>query len=155
MHQMSGCNWNCELTQYYSNACHIHCIYAIHGCKKSPIHWGMDGRSYLCQIKKHCNLKKNCSLRLNAVTFKEIFFRSNYFGSQPFLISCYFTRIFVHLPVIVPVCYFSVHKLIGRDPANIYLFKSNSRNTKKRYEIYTTESHSDILLLSVSTVEFE
>ena len=99
--------------------------------------------------------EKSYSLRLNAVTFKEIFFRSNYFGSQPFLISCYFTRIFVHLPVIVAVCYFSVHKLIGWDLENIYLFKSNSRNTKKRKEIHTTESHFDILLLSASIVEFE
>ena len=40
---------------------------------------------------------KNCSLRLNAVTFKETFFRSNYSGSHPFLATCYFTRIFAHL----------------------------------------------------------
>ena len=86
----------------------------------------------LLSNKETLHPEKNCSLRLNAVTFKEIFFRSNYFGSQPFLISCYFTRIFVHLPVIVAVCYFSVHKLIGWDLENIYLFKSNSRNTKKR-----------------------
>ena len=88
-------------------------------------------------------------------------FRNNYFGSQPFLMSCYFTRIFVHLPVIVAVCYFSVHKLIGWDPANIYLFKFNSRNTRKRYQICskltinTIESRSDVLLLSGSIVDFE
>ena len=40
--------------------------------KKIPIHWGMDGGSYFCEIKKHYTLKKkNCSLRLNVVTFKE------------------------------------------------------------------------------------
>ena len=64
--------------------------------------------------------------------------------------SCYFTRIFVHLQVIVTVCYFSVQKLIGWDPANIYLFKFNSRKTRKRYEICskltinTIESCSDV-----------
>ena len=35
IHQMGGCNWNCELTQYPSNTCQIYCIYAIHGCKCS------------------------------------------------------------------------------------------------------------------------
>ena len=49
--------------------------------------------------------------------------------------SCYFTRIFAQLPVIVAVYCFSVHKLIGWDTANIYLFKFNSRNTGKKYEI--------------------
>ena len=110
----------------------------------------MDGCSYFCEIKKHCTLKKICSLRLNSVTSKKNFFRSNLFGSQPFLISCFFTRIFVHLPVIVAVCYFSVHKLIGWNPENIYLFKFNSRNSRKVYEIRpmlkinTRESCSDV-----------
>ena len=44
--------------------------------------------------------------------------------------SCYFTKIFVDLLVIAAVCYFSVYKFIGWDPANIYLFKVNSKNTK-------------------------
>ena len=94
--------------------------------------------------------EKNCSLRLNAVTFKEIFFKSNYFESQPFLMSYHFTKIFVHLPVIAAVCYFSVDKLIGWDPVNIYLFKFNSKNTRKRSEIClkltinTIESRSDV-----------
>ena len=26
---MGGCNWNCELTQYFSNTCQIHCIFAM------------------------------------------------------------------------------------------------------------------------------
>ena len=64
--------------------------------------------------------------------------------------SCYFTEIFVHLPAIVAVSYFSVHKLIGWVPANIYLFKFNCRNTGKRYEICpklatnTIESRSNV-----------
>ena len=47
----------------------------------------------------------------------------------------YFTKICVHLPAIAAVCYFSVHKLIGWDSVKIYLFKVNSRNTRKKYEI--------------------
>ena len=122
IHHMGGCNWDCELTQYLSNTCQIHCIYAIHGCKchfkKNPIHLGMDGYSYVCEIKKHSTQKK-----LFPVTKRSnFFFRNNYFESQPFLMSCYFTRIFVHLPVNVAVCYFNVHKLIGWDSTNIYLF---------------------------------
>ena len=35
IHWMGNCNWNCELTQYLSNTCQIHCIYEIHGCKCS------------------------------------------------------------------------------------------------------------------------
>ena len=100
---------------------------------KLRIHWEMDGRSYFREIKKHCILKKICSLRLNAVTYKgKHFFRNNYFGSHPFLMTCYFSKIFEHPPVIAEVCYFSVHKLIGWEPANIYLFKANSRNTIKK-----------------------
>ena len=45
--------------------------------------------------------------------------------------SCYFANIFVHLLVIAAVCYFNVYNLIDWDLANIYLFKVNSRNTKK------------------------
>ena len=33
IHQMGGYNWNCELTQYLSNTCQIHFIYATHGSK--------------------------------------------------------------------------------------------------------------------------
>ena len=110
----------------------------------------MDDHSYFCEIKEHCILKKNCSLRLSAVTFKENLFLDNYFGSQPFLMRCYFTRIFVHLPVIVAARYFSVHKLLWWDPGNICLFRFNSRNPTKRYEICpkltinTIESRSDV-----------
>ena len=61
--------------------------------------------------------------------------------------SCFFAKIFVHVLVIVAVCYFNV-KLIDWDPANIYLFKVNSRNTKKwsdicpKLPINTVESRS-------------
>ena len=75
---------------------------------------------------------------------------NNYFWSQPFLMNCYFTRIFEHLPINGAAWYFSIHKLIGWDPENIYLFEFNSRNTSKRYEIYPKltiniiESRSDV-----------
>ena len=62
--------------------------------------------------------------------------------------SCYFTKIFVDLLVIAAVCYFSIYKLIGWDPANIYLFKVNSKSTKTwkdvcpKLPINTPESRS-------------
>ena len=68
--------------------------------------------------------------------------------------SCYFTKIFVYLLVIAAVCYFSVYKLIGRDPANIYLFKVNSKNTKTwsdvcpKLPINTVESRSGVFNVS-------
>ena len=125
---MGGCNRNCELTHNLSGTCQIHCIYAIH--------------DYKCLQWIACLLA--------CMDARKIFFRNNFFGSQPFLKTCNFTNIFVHLPVIVAVCYFSVHKLKGWDPADIYLFKFNSRNIRKRYEICrkltinTIESRSDV-----------
>ena len=92
--------------------------------------------------------ENNCSLRLNAVSYKEkMFFQEQllYSRSQIFLISCYFTKIFVHLSVLAAGCYLSVHKLIRCDPANIYLFKVNSRNTRKRCEMCSK--------LTVNTIE--
>ena len=45
------------------NTCQIHCIYAIYGCKCSSkkyyIHWGMVGRNYFHETKKHSTLKKS------------------------------------------------------------------------------------------------
>ena len=48
--------------------------------------------------------------------------------------SCNFTKIFVHLLIIAAVSNFNVYKLIGWDPENVYLFKTNSTNTGKRCE---------------------
>ena len=104
--------------QYLSNTCQTHCIYAIYGWKCSSkqyrIHWGMNGRSYVCKIKIHCTLKKTVPCEQF-----QTFFRNNYFGPHPFLMNFFFTKIFVHLPVIAAVYYFSVYELIGWDPANI------------------------------------
>ena len=122
INRMGGCNWNCELTQCISNTCQIHCIYAIHDCKcsfeKNPYPLRNGWPQLLLWNKETLYPEKNWFLRLNAVTFKEFFFKNNYFGSQSFLMSCYFTRIFVHLSVIVAVCYFSIPKLIGWHPEN-------------------------------------
>ena len=68
--------------------------------------------------------------------------------------SCYFTKIFVHLSVTEAVCYFSVYKLIEWDPANIYLFKANSGNTRKMCEvcpkltIKTVENPSGVFIVN-------
>ena len=93
----------------------------------------MDGRNYFHEIKKHCTSEKNSSLRLDTVTHKEKwFFRNNYFGSQPFLMGCYLTKVFVQLPAIPVACYFNVYKLTGWDPANVYLSKVNRINARKK-----------------------
>ena len=68
--------------------------------------------------------------------------------------SCYFTKIFVYLLVIAAVCYFSVYKLIGWEPANIYLFKVNSKNTKTwsdvcpKLPINTVEIRSGVFIVN-------
>ena len=69
-----------------------------------------------------------------------------YFGSPSFIMNCYFTEFFIH--------YFRVYKLIVWDSANIYLFKVNSRNTRKIYEIClkltknTIESCSGVFIVN-------
>ena len=68
--------------------------------------------------------------------------------------SCYFAKIFVYLLAIAAVCYFSVNKLTEWDPANIYLFKVNSKNTKTcsdvcpKLPIITVESRSGVFIVS-------
>ena len=136
---MGGCNWNFDSTQCFLNMCQIHRIAcAIHGCK--------------CSSKLHCTLKKNCSLRLNTRKY----FQEQLLYNTAFHYGCYFIKIIVHLSVIEVVRYFSIYKLIGKDPANIYFFKANSRNTRQRYVICpnlttnTIESRSGVF-----TVNFE
>ena len=117
----------------------------------------MYGRNYFCEIKKHSTLMKETvpTTKHSNLQGKKIF-KNNYFGSQPFIISCYFTAIVVHFSVIAPVCYFSVYKWIGWDSANIYLFKINSRSARKRYEIYPKLTINTIKSRSgVFTVNFE
>ena len=81
---------------------------------------------------KYCTLKK----LFPAINYKEkMFFRNNYSTLDHSLFlwvfTYYFTKIFVHLSVIAAVCYFSIYKLIVRDPANVYFFKVNSRTLEK------------------------
>ena len=61
-----------------------------------------------------------------------MFFRNNYFGSHSFFMSYHFCKIFVHLLIVAAVSNFIIFILIGRDLANICLFKVNSRNIRKR-----------------------
>ena len=77
-----------------------------------------------------------------------------YFGSQSFLMSfSYFSKIFVHLSIIAARCYFSIYQLTGWDPANIKLFKIDSRNTRKickicqELTINTIESRSAVFVV--------
>ena len=77
IHQTGGCNWNSKLTQYLSNTCQIHCIYAITGCKcsfKKPYSLRNGWPQLLLWNKETLHPEKSCSLRLKAVTFKEIFY---------------------------------------------------------------------------------
>ena len=71
-----------------------------------------------------------------AINYKEkMFFRNDYSTLDHSLFlwvfTYYFTKTYVHLSIIVASCYFSVYKLIGWDPANIYLFKFNGKTLEK------------------------
>ena len=68
----------------------------------------MDGCNYLREIKKPCTLRK----LFQAIEHSNL--RNNYFGSQYFLMSCCFTKIFVHPSVIAAVSYFGVYILKGQ-----------------------------------------
>ena len=97
---------------------------------------------------------KNCSLQLNAVTYKEKHsFRNNYFGSYPFLMSCYFNKIFVHLPVIAAVYYFSVYKLIARRSGTMVLtlWEECERGQKKRKRDKKKLCNIKIVTLTIGT----
>ena len=117
-------------------------ICQIHGCKSSSKINTVSIKEWWPQLlswNKEALIRKkekNCSLRLNTVKYKgKTFFRNYYFGSQSFFMSCHFTKIFVNLLIIAAASSFNVFKLIGWGPANIYLFRFNSRNTRKRCEI--------------------
>ena len=48
-----------------------------------------------------------------------------------FMVTSVLLRNSVAIGVIAAVCYFGVYKLIGLDPANIYMFKVNCRALEK------------------------
>ena len=109
--------------------------------------------------------------RLNTITYTEkMFSGTTTLNHSPFFWTAISLRIFVHLSVITALYYFSVYKLIGWGPGNIYLFKIISRNNRKRCRICskltinTVENHSGVfivnfkhvtLFFSVSIVDFE
>ena len=132
------------IIQAYSGIFRILCnsanfIYAIYGCKCSskncvPLRNGSP--QLLLWNKETLFSERTCSLQLITITYKEkLFLRNNCstLGHSLFLwvFTYYFTKIFVHLSAIAAVCYFSVYKLIGWDPANVYLFKVNRRTLEK------------------------
>ena len=84
-------------------------IFSILKIKVRPItmkSYESVGRKYFREIKKLCTLKKLfLEIKYSNLQGKMIFQEQLlYFGSQSFLISCYFTKICVHLSVIVAVC---------------------------------------------------
>ena len=85
--------------------------------------------------------KRNTALRKKlflAIKYSKLqrknHFRSNYFGTQSFFMSCHFTKVFVYLLIIAALSNFNVFKLIGWNSANTYLFKVKT-NTRKKCEI--------------------
>ena len=115
-------------------------ICQVHGCKSSSIINTVSIKEWWPQLlswnkealysgKKLFPAIKHCKIQRKNI------FRNYYFGSQSFFMSCHFTKIFVNLLIIAAASSFNVFKLIGWGPANIYLFKYNSRNTRKRCEI--------------------
>ena len=135
-----------QISVKYICQIHVSDIWKIHLSNTCVKYLENTSVKYMCQIsgKYICQIhvSNTCihaihgsSLRLKTVTYREKkVFRNNYFP-QPCLMSYYFIKIFVHLSVTAAVCYFSVNKLIEWDAANFYLFKANSENTRKWYEI--------------------
>ena len=65
----------------------------------------LDGRKYSREIKEHCTLKQLFpAIKHSPLQRKNIFLKKNYSRSQPFLMRCYFTKIFVHLSVTAAAC---------------------------------------------------
>ena len=103
--------------------------------------------------------KRNTALRKKlflAIKYSKLqrknHFRSNYFGTQSFSMSCHFTKVFVYLLIIAALSNFNVFKLIGWDSANTYLFKVKT-NTREKCEICskltikTVGCHSGVFIL--------
>ena len=91
----------------------------------------MEGRSCFRELIKHRAMKKLfLAIKHNNLQGKK-FFRSNYFGSEPFLMSCYFIKIFVHPLVIAVICFFSVYKSIGGTQQKFTWSKSTVETLEK------------------------
>ena len=107
-----------QINSKLSNTCQIHFIHAIYGCKcsskKYHIHWGMNSCSYFCEIKKHFTLKKLFPATKFSNLQGKSFFHEQLLWTTPFSYELLF-----HWDYLV----------------NIYFFKVNSRNTRRRYEI--------------------
>ena len=113
--------------------------------------------NYFREKTKHCTLKKKLFPTINYSNLKGknvLQEQLLYCGLQSFIMSCYFTKMFVSLLVIAAGCYFSVYKLIGWDPARICLFKVNSKNTKTwsdvcpKLPINAVESRSGVFIVN-------
>ena len=93
----------------------------------------MDSRHYFCEIKKHWTLRK---VFLNKHSNdKEKFFLETTTLDHSLLSLWAAISLRFFYTCQTAVCYFSVNKLIGWDPANVYLSKVNSINARKKCEM--------------------
>ena len=64
------------------------------------------------------------------------------------------------LLITAAACNFSVYIMIEWDPANIYLFKFNTRNTRERCElcskvtVKTVENHFDVFIVNFKQISY-
>ena len=109
----------------------------VHCVRKSICDLPLAQQVYLLSWNKETlYFVKTCSLWFVTVTYKEKMFVTNNYSTLDhslfwWVFYFYITKIFVHLSVIAAVCYFSVNKLIGWDPENIYLFKVSYRTLEE------------------------
>ena len=109
--QIYGCKSSFEITtrlkqKYLSNT--LYHKYAIHGCKCSSKKYSIH-----LKIRDTVPCKKLFPAIKHSNLHRISFGGATTLDSSLFLISCFFTKIFVHLSVIAEVCHFSVYKLIG------------------------------------------
>ena len=100
------------------NTGQIHFICTVHGYNSSSKINIVSIKEWMVAttfVKYRNNvLWKNFSLRLITLNYEEkMFFRSNYFVSRSFFMSCHYTKTFVHLLIIAAVSDFNAFKLTG------------------------------------------
>ena len=83
------------------------------------------------ETRRHCN-----KILLGTIT-----------SDHSFFLNCYFTEIFVHHSV-TREFHFSVYKLIGLGPEDIYLFKTTSCRICSKFTINTVESRLGVFVVN-------
>ena len=147
INQINGCDWNCELTKFLrkkgwlqvpvskedsiiENARSLQVIMAASSLLKNTesIEGWMAAATFMKKRNTAPWKKLFRAIEHSNLQRKNVFLGTTTLDHSLFL----WAAIFVHLSVIAAACYFSDYKLKGWDPAKIYLFKINSRNTKKK-----------------------